>query len=328
MKRAHQARVLRQLSYLLRGRVTLDRALQLATAQSQDLADAAGKIQQGIPLSEALDGSGSPWDRVTLALLRSGEAQGNLPMALETAAKRIENAEAFRRRVRSALAYPGVVLLLASLLIAALLGFVLPRLTSLVQQATDAESLPWLTRVAFQLGGPNGVFLIAGLGALGFLAYRFRRRWQRWLPGVNTLVLAAREQALADGLGPLLRAGVRLTDALETMREVLGDLHDRQALAEAAARVRSGVPLGAALREVGFASPATAEILDAALEGDSLPEALALLAQENASRLEAALGAVLAWLEPVLIVTVGLLVLGVILAVFVPLTTLLESLTG
>lgn len=341
MRRSGQAAWLRRVAYLLQARVPLDHAIEVAGEEGRHVSREVviRSLREGQPLSEALEEE-ARMDAVTLALLRAGEVAGDLPGALRRAASRQERQVRMRRRLLTAALYPSIVLVLAIGLSAVLLGFVLPELTHMMSEMTGAGELPALTNGLLGLGeivraGARPVLLMI-LGGL-FLAVLLRRdrrvraglAWLRaHLPGTRQLVRLAREQAIADAVGALLSAGVRLTEALDIAAEALGSEWARERLRQVREEVASGLGLGASLRESGLVGSGTAAVLEAAEAAESLPEALREVALDAEERLEARVAVLLAGLEPALIVGVGGLVLVVVVAVFLPLTTLLERLSG
>lgn len=341
---ASRAQAYRELGALLRAGVSMVPALDIVIQTQADPASVqAGarlrdRLREGGQFGEALAAVQAGLPEYETAVLHAGERSGALGTVLDRLADHLEEQLRTRERIVSALVYPAFVVGLALLVAAAMFGFILPNLQKLFAESQIA--LPWLTRALLATG--RGLFLwgapLAICGALGLVLWMrqwrsqpgLRLAWHRRLLGwplVGRTRVGLVNVRFCETLALLLRGGVPVVEALELAGRATGNSWVEQGVRQAADEVRHGRPLSAALHQ----APALAGALTGWMAAGEAAGDVAGLLDQAALRLRAQwqqqLTRVLSVIEPALIVTVGVFVLVVALAVLLPILSLNRTFT-
>lgn len=325
----------RQLTTLLNAGLALVQALDLIahTARRDAMARVARglarRIASGERFATALAAYPAQFDRLYRELCAIGEATGTLALVLARIAEHRECAAAQRGRLRTALAYPCAVALLAAAVTAALLAFVVPTF----QQVFDSfgAALPGPTRAviaASSLTLRYGPPTLAALGIAMLLAPRLVRRSPPAramldrsllaLPALGPLVRAIAAARWSRALGTLLTAGTPLADALHSLSHVTGNAVFDAANAQIERRLRRGERLAHAMRAVGCFPSTLVEPIAVAEESGALDTMLldcATLAEREADE---KLALACACAEPLIVIVLGLAVGSLVIALYLP----------
>lgn len=335
---AVRAAIFRELASLLRAGLPVARALdvliespELAGARS-DLAAARDRIREGTAFSDALEAGG----RVTpfeTAAFRAGERAGALDVGLERVADYLETQARIRERIVSALIYPAVVLTLTALVAIGMLGFLLPTLARLWDDA--GVELPAFTRAVMALGRAARwalptlivatVITVAAIRRRATRSAEWRERVDRWryrLPVAGPLYRALAALRFARALALLLRGGAPLVEALPLAGRATGSPWAARGVEAAAEAVRHGRSPADALREVPPLRDAIPNWVHAGEASGDLVRLLTAAADRQQFIWERKLGRALALLEPALVILLGALVLTVALAIVLPILAL------
>ncbi|RDU94834.1 type II secretion system F family protein [Trinickia dinghuensis] len=325
----------RQLTGLLNAGLALVQALELIahTARRDAMPHVAGglarRIAGGEPFASALAAYPAQFDRLYRELSTIGEATGTLALVLARIVEHRERAAVQRGKLRTALAYPCAVLLLAVAVTAALLAFVVPTF----QQVFDSfgAALPAPTRAVIAMSklllhwGPASLAAFGGLWlALPRLvrhAPRARAALDRALlaiPAAGALVRTVAAARWARALGTLLAAGTPLADALRALSQVTGNTVFDAASARIEVRLRRGERLAHAMRAVGCFPAEFVEPIAVAEESSALDTMLldcAALAERDADE---KLALACACAEPLVVIVLGLAVGALVIALYLP----------
>ena len=335
LSRAARAGLVRELATLVAVMPISDAVDTLARQprkprEAQVLAAANRALLAGRPLAAALPASAFPPDlRATIA---AGEASGRLPQLLARLADSLEADLALRSRLLASLAYPALLVLVAIAVVVAMLLFVVPGIAD--QYGEIGAELPLITRIVLGLSeglrrfGPWLLLLLAAGGAGLWLALRrpqLRERAQRLLfglPLVGPLLAASEAVRYARLLGVMLGAGLPLAEALALVAPAMASLPWRAAVQRIAAEVRTGRTLSAAMVQL----PDPPGLLLAMTRSGEVSGRLALLLDSAATTLDRQLAdrsrALLALIEPIIILFLGGMVGTIILAVLLPILRL------
>jgi type IV pilus assembly protein PilC len=333
----------RSFSTLIRAGVPMRRSLEVTIERASDqvlresLRSVLAEIEQGAALSDALERRPRAFAPLHIAMTRAGEAGGILDDVLERLAAFLERDADLRKKVRSALAYPAVVVLAALTLVL----FLIARIVPMFAQMFDAlhVDLPVSTRLLLGLGAALGepaawigggcavVALVAGTlaaarsprGALVLDGVRLR------LPIVGPLLRKAITARLARMLATLLRSGIELVTAIEVVRPVAGSTRYAAALGRVSETLRAGDPLAAALEASPLFDPLFVALVGVGEETGLLDEMLLKIAAYFETDVEAAIATLGAVLEPALIGLLGVVVGFIVFSVFIPLYSLIGS---
>ncbi|BCX16989.1 MAG: type II secretion system protein GspF [Geminicoccaceae bacterium] len=289
------------------------------------LASVREAVRGGKSLSEALAAHPEAFPRAYVGIVRAGEAAGSLSESLQKLVQLRERTEQLERKLVSAMIYPSVLLLASLGALAVLLLVVVPRFAPLFAQA-EAE-LPASTRLTLALAGflaERGDFLLLGLAATlsGLLVARrsdaLRAILDRMVLALPVFGRIARERATAQamrGLATVLGGGLDLANGLGLVRDLLANRAARAAMDGVLVGVRQGRPLWSCLGEAGFVSPLAVRLVRVGEESGRLAAVAEHLAEAFEERLATRLTRLVALIEPLVIVTLGLLVGGIVVSI-------------
>jgi general secretion pathway protein F len=324
----------RLLGTLLKSGLALDDALTLLARQAggqqieRIVLDVRARVLEGHTLEQALAAHDRSFPEVFRATIGAGERSRHLPLVLTELAGYIEARERLRQRVRLALLYPAVLCVTALLVVAGLLTYVVPEVVKVF--ADVGQRLPWATRAliaASEAARHHGLTAL-GLGAAA--VWTMRRLCRRpaprralhalvlGLPVLGPLILQTEYGKFARTLGILLGGGVDMLDALTISAKAVPWLPLRDGLTEVVTQVREGAALGHALRETGRVPPLLSHLVTSGEQSGDLPRMLETAAEAFDQKTASALGFALGLFEPLLIFTMGALVLFVVVAILLP----------
>jgi type II secretory pathway component PulF len=329
----------RQFGTLLKAGFPVDRALGAISNSSSDAAMRAlvtaieDGVRRGQPLSESLRKSaGEAGGRGVLeelaAMAEAGEASGELATTLLGFAELLERRLAFRRRVRGALFYPLIVALLACAVVVFLFIHVIPTVTRLFDGT--GMPLPLPTRILFVVSAwTQSLFWFVAGGALllilfwrrilGSRAVRIRiENTLRRLPGLGPILDQAALARWARGFGSLLSSGVEIRQAMEITGRTAASLRMEEAMRRARTRVAEGVTLSRALTETGAFPRIALETVSVGEQANALPGMLLEMAAAWEAEVESSAERFADLLEPAVLVVMGFLVGGIVLAILLP----------
>jgi general secretion pathway protein F len=301
------------------------------------LASVRDRIREGQGLARSFAEASQEVTAFERAVIEVGERVGTLPEVLQRLAAFMEEQKKLREKIMTALLYPAVVLTLALLVATVLLGFLLPWVTRMMQDA--GVPLSGLTKFMLALRAWLGPLLLAAV-ACGVLAWlRFRRRVAesdevkqrldqrllRW-PLLGRGYAALLNLRFARTLAMLLRGGVPLVEALAIAGRATGSAWVTATTVQAAEKVKHGTSLAAALRTIeplNMSLPAWVQAGEAGGNLDALLDHAADRFQQHWDRL---MTRSMALIEPALIIIVGVFVLLIALAILLPILTMNQTL--
>ncbi len=327
-RRTAVTRWARSFSALLGAAAPVDRALQITGEQAghQGLAavlvDVRQAVRGGDDLSTALARHPSYFPAIVPAMVRAGEASGALDAVFEQMADFLEETEELRSQVRSALLYPALMAVVASLGVAVLLLFVVPRFAGILEDV--GGSLPVTTQVLIWIGEAVSRFwwligLVAGaLVMLGIERSRVPgtlRRWHAWrlrLPLFGDLESKLLTARFTKTLGLLLRNGTSLIPALHIARASVTNLVAASALERATRVVSEGGSLAQASRDA--LPPLAVQMIAVGEQSGMLEDMCVRIGRTYEGEVRRSVKTAVALIEPVMIVVFGALVGFVALA--------------
>lgn len=344
VRREERLHLTRQLAALLRAGVPLVRALELIARQDHRpdwravVLALAESIRAGRSFSESLRREPRIFDLRFVSIVKAGEVAGRLDQCLDRLAGLQEKSERLCRRVQAASVYPAVVGTVAAGIVTALMVFVVPRFESVFAGLLRGEALPLLTRSVIAIARfMQEHFLGLGLAVTGFSVAltsilrtpRGRRFWDDTMlrvPLLGDLCLKASIARFSRTLGVLLTSGVPILSALEIAGTTAGNERVAAILQVARGRVEAGEPLSRPLSGSRQFPPLLIGLLEVGEESGGLPEMLQQVADIYDAEVDRAVDAVTAVLEPVLIVFMAAAVGTVVVALFLPIVKIIQSL--
>lgn len=333
---ARVAEAVRNLSDLLAtGGVPLLQALGALEQEEPNprlreiIADLASTVREGRPLAEGMARHPNVFPEVAQRIVAAREARGDLDRALNEAARLLERQVNVSSKVRGALAYPAFILLIAAGVVTFLSVSVLPKLAGMFAQTGVALPLPTRVLMAFGLGLSRYWYLaIAALAAALFGARAALRRpevrraldrlaWR--LPGVRLFTRNFAYSRWAATVGTMHSSGVPLLETLALARGAAGNAVLAEALAPVAGWVQEGQPLSAALRRTGAVPPTITQLVALGEEHGTLGEMLTRVGRRYEVATERLLEKLPQFIEPAFVVVIGVVVGGILLALYWPL---------
>jgi general secretion pathway protein F len=322
--------VTRELATLLKAGLPLDRSIEIlinlagTPRVAEVLTNVRNAVRGGASLSKALDEQKGVFSRFYVNMIRAGEAGGSLPGVLQRLAEFMERAKALRSQVTSALVYPVILFTVSLLSVAVLLIAVVPRFKPIFQQS--GKALPFATQVVMLLGDLLRGYWFPTLIVLAGVVWYVMRKLQEpearfaldrrilgW-PLVGDLVGKVEMTRFARTLGTLLGNGVALVSALAIVRETMGNAWLAEAVGKVARELKEGRGLGRPMMETGRFPLLAVHMIMVGEETGRLDEMLLQVADTYDVEVEQSIRKMLAFLEPVMILTMAIMVGAIILS--------------
>jgi type IV pilus assembly protein PilC len=324
----------RQFATMINSGLSMLRSLYILAEQteSKPLAAVVNQVrldvERGASLSAALAKHPKAFNRLYVAMVRAGEAGGVLDSVLQRLAMTIEKQVELRRKVKSAMTYPAVVSLLVLLLVTAMLLFVIPMFQSIY--ASLGGKLPVPTQILITVSNVVRklwfVVFAAEIGAV--FAFRWwinseegRKHWDTIKLKAPVFGGLARKTALARfgrTLSALVRSGVPILESLDIVAETAGNWVVSEAVRDTQQQVKRGEPLSKRLEEHAVFPPMVVQMMTVGEETGALDEMLDKIADFYDQEVEATVNALTSLIEPILIVIMGIVIGGMIIALYLP----------
>jgi type IV pilus assembly protein PilC len=334
----------KQLSVMIASGVTLLRALEIMGQQTEQktlakaFVDVRREIGQGSSFSAALERRSQLFPPIMINLTRVGEAGGFLDEALASVASNLESELKLTQKVKGAMAYPVVVLIVAILAVIAMLVFVVPVFESLF--AGFGSELPGPTQVLVALSQSSIFWVPILVIAITFGAYWYSKHKQD--EPVRKIVDSAkvnmpvfgqlfRKVAIARftrNLAIMLSAGVPMLQAISLVSRVSNNWVIEQALNDAENSVRHGRPFAQPLAQHEVFPPMVTQMVAVGEDSGALDQMLMTVADFYDREVETAADQLTSIIEPLLIVFVGLVIGGMVVALYMPMFSMIGAIQG
>jgi type IV pilus assembly protein PilC len=340
----------RQLATLLDAGLPLVRGLRILQQQQPEgtqlrivLRDVVTAVEGGKTFSDALSKYPNVFDNLFVNMVRAGEAGGVLETVLNRLAEFSEKAQKLRRKVKSAMTYPIVVLSIAMLVVVFLLTFVIPRFKAMFEEQDRA--LPFITQALINFADwlvafitfKNPVMTIVVVAIL-IAIYVFWRMFKASKAGkysldafkVNapifgTLVRKVIIARFTRTLGTLISSGVPILQALDIVRDAVGNAVVARAIGNVHTSIKEGESVVAPLRESGIFDAMVIGMIDVGEETGTLAEMMLRVSDTYDDEVDTAVEGLTSLLEPLLIVFLALIVGTIVVAMFLPLLSLMKG---
>jgi general secretion pathway protein F len=324
----------RQLATLVRAGLPLEEALLAVSQQTEKprvqsiILGVRARVMEGHTLADGFTEFPRVFPEIYRATVAAGEQAGHLDSVLERLADYTESREQIRQKVLAALLYPIVLTVMCFVIVSFLLVFVVPKVVS-VFESTKAK-LPLITRALigtsdfFRL---YGIYLLIGLALAIWLFSRWQRNpaakrtfqsWQLRVPILGKLVRGFNTARFTRTFSILSGSSVPVLEAMRIAGEVVTNLPMRDAVTDAAARVREGAPIGRSLARSRLFPPMTIHLISSGESSGQLDNMLERAAISQERELDGMLAAMVGLLGPLLIVLMGAFVMGIVFAMLLP----------
>ncbi|HCM72597.1 MAG TPA: type II secretion system F family protein [Fimbriimonadaceae bacterium] len=347
VKRGLLAVFCRQFSTMVDAGVSLVRCLDVLSRQTKDpklkkiLLDLGERVESGESLSNSMKRHPRTFDNLFIGLIRAGEIGGVLEESLQRLAAFLEADVALRRKVKSAMTYPVLVMIAAIGIVIFLVVWVVPQFAALFKDiGLKDEDFPAATKFLIDLSAnfqKNWHIMIITVVTVWiawrlFTSTRFGRRaadrMKLLIPVFGPLHHKVCMARFSRTMGTLLTSGVPILQAMETVSGVVGNSVMADAVLDARAKIREGERIGEPLEDSRLFPPMVVHMIGVGEESGSLDFMLQKIADFYEAEVEATLASLTAALEPILIVFLGFVVGFIVIAMMMPMVKVIESLSS
>jgi type IV pilus assembly protein PilC len=331
----------RQFSTMINAGLPLVQALDILAKQTENKVLAASTrdivfdVESGHTVADALAKHPKAFSELYVNMVAAGEAGGILDTILMRLAVFMEKNDALIRKVKGAMIYPGVIMSVAFIAIAVLLIFVIPVFQSMFEGVGMALPLP--TRVVIGASDFLRGFWWAVIGAMGIVVWLFRRYYatssgklvvDRALLRFPVLGDVLRKSAVSRftrTLGTLISSGVSILDGLEITAKTAGNRVIQDAIMQSRTSIAGGDTIAAPLQKSAVFPPMVISMIAVGEQTGGLDEMLSKIADFYDEEVDAAVGGLLSLLEPIMIVFLGVIVGGMVVAMYLPIFDMINA---
>ncbi|HSL01857.1 MAG TPA: type II secretion system F family protein [Rubrobacteraceae bacterium] len=332
----------RQLATMINAGLPIVRALYILSEQTENqklkeiVIQVRKDVEAGFAFSEALGRHPEVFSRLYVEMVRAGEIGGMLDRVLLRIADQLEGDQELRRKVRSAMTYPTVVLVLAILAASFMLIFIVPIFARMFEDLGGTLPLPTRVTMAISdiLTSLYGVFVYAAMGAAVFAFFRWkktengRKVWGRLslrIPfKIGDVIQKVALARFARTLGTLSTAGVPILQAIEITSTSSGNWVVENALLKSRDAIREGRPIYRPLEDEQVFPPMVTRMIAVGEETGDIDGMLDKIAEFYESEVDATVKALTSIIEPLMIVVVGGIVGGIVITMYLPMFRIFE----
>jgi len=338
----------RQMATLLIAGLPLLRSLEVMIRQEKNpkfkdvLVQIADNVRSGNNLSDGLAQHPKIFKPLFINMIKAGEAGGVLDTVLSRLANFMEKDLKTRKKIKSAMVYPAVVITVAIIIVLGLLMFIVPQFQEIFDTMLDGKQMHPLTQFVINAGNlvkPTG--LVDGLIKLGAaigIVFLFRfligtgpgQKAKDWLalhtPKVGELVSKAAISRFSRTFGTLLSSGVPILQALNITRDVIGNERVAKALDRVHDRVRDGENVATPLEQQKIFPTMVTSMIEVGEETGDLSEMLNRIADNYDEDVDNAVNSITSIIEPIMIIILALIVGVIVIALFLPIIQIIQNL--
>jgi type IV pilus assembly protein PilC len=336
----------RQLATLVDAGLPLLRGLRVLEKQEKSLTlkEIIGKlglaIEGGSTFSEGLAQHPKVFNKLYVNMVKAGELGGVLEVVLIRLAEFMEKAQKIKGKVIAAMFYPCAVMFVAVCILTVLMVWVVPRFQEIFKDMIPGESMPPFT--VFVLAVSNAIahhFVVtASITALVITSLVFfvrtntgRHMWDRLklrMPVLGPVISKVAISRFSRTLGTLISSGVPILQALTIVRETSGNIIVGDAVTAVHESVKEGETITAPLEASNVFPPMVISMVDVGEQTGALPEMLMKIADTYDDEVDNAVAAMTSLLEPIMIIFLAVIVGSIVIALFLPLIKLMDTLGG
>jgi type IV pilus assembly protein PilC len=335
----------RQLATLIDAGLPLLRGLRILLKQEKTtglreaLTGMGESVEGGSTFSEALAQYPHTFDNLYVNMVRAGEAGGVLEEVLTRLAEFQEKAERIKAKIKSAMVYPVVVLVAALGILTFLMIFIIPRFAAIFEDLLGGKPLPALTRAVIGFSDliANRWYLILGVIFGSVFLFKVLRGTPQGEVALDNIKLKVppfgglfRKSAVARfarTLGTLMGSGVPVLQALSIVRDTAGNSVVSNAIQGVHDAVKEGDSMAQPMESCGVFPGMVVSMVDVGEETGALPEMLVRIADNYDEEVDTAVESMTSIIEPIMIVLLALIIGTIVIAMFVPLISIISEMT-
>jgi type IV pilus assembly protein PilC len=308
------------------------------SALKNALIDVVDDVESGSTLSEAFGKHPRAFDRLYISMLRAGEAGGALEIILQRLADFKEKAQSLKRRIIGAMVYPCVVILVAILILAFIMIWIIPKFKKIFDDF--GLKLPEITVILMQVSDfAVNYWWVAPLALFGWwLFIKILRLFKRgnyivdwvWLhiPVVGNIIEKTVVARTTRTLGTLIASGVPILEALAITKDTANNAVFERMYQRIYESIREGETIAVPLKESRLVDDMVVNMVDVGEETGELDKMLYKIAEVYEEEVDVLVESLISLLEPLMIVFLGFCVGFIVIALFYPMLTILEKLSG
>ncbi len=333
-----------QLSILQDAGLPIVRSLKILEAQQKEgklkgqLAAVSEDVESGSTFSEALAKYPRSFDRLYISMVKAGEAGGVLDVILNRLAGFMEKSEKLRKKVKGAMIYPAVVITVAVLILVVIMVKVVPAFQAMFDDIGQALPAPTQLLITISNLLKDYWYLIPGIPFLGLIAIKGVARTERGRRAIDAFKLRMpifgmiiKKSAIARfcrTLGTLISSGVPILEALRIVKDAIGNVIISSAIEDVHGSIREGDTIADPLRQAGIFDELLVNMIDVGEETGELDKMLIKVADNYDMDVDIAVESMSSLLEPILIVSMGLVVGFIVISLFLPLVSIVQTMGG
>jgi type IV pilus assembly protein PilC len=278
------------------------------------------------------------FDRLYTNMVAAGEAGGVLDVVLRRLADFMEASQRLKRKIIGAMVYPVAVLTFAMVIVLLIMIVIIPKFRDIFAKEFGSD-LPAITMFLINLSNwigeqygwvviiaiPVGVFVIFRLLRQSEGGRYFSDSLKLKIPVIGNIMAKTSIARFARTLGTLLTAGVPILEAINITRETTGNEVFGRALAKVHDGIREGEDFAAPLRQTKIVEPMVINMIDVGEETGDLDKMLGKIADTYDEEVQTLVAAMVSMMEPVMVIMLGVIIGFIVLAIFLPLPTMLEK---
>src|SRR5678816_4110048 len=331
----------RLFSTMINAGLPLVQAMTILAEQSQNkvLSDIMRKVvfdvESGNTVADALGKHPQAFSELYVNMVAAGEAGGILDTILMRLATFMEKNDALIRKVKGAMIYPGVIMSVAAIAVTVLLIFVIPVFENLFTSAGLALPLP--TRIVMGASRFLKSYWYVVLAIIGVAVFMFKRynatsggklkidRFMLKVPVLGDVLRKSAVSRFTRTLGTLISSGVSILDGLEITAKTAGNRVIQDAIMASRASIAGGDTIAAPLQKSAVFPPMVISMIAVGEQTGGLDEMLSKIADFYDEEVDAAVSGLLALMEPVMIVFLGIVVGGMVVAMYLPIFDMINA---
>ncbi|MBC8555424.1 MAG: type II secretion system F family protein [Candidatus Brocadiales bacterium] len=332
----------RQLATLQNADIPIVQSLTILETQMKKgllknaVGDIIADIKGGDTLSIAMSKHPKVFDKLYVNIINAGEISGTLDAILERLATYREKMQKLKRKIISAMMYPATVILASCAILTAIMMFIIPRFATMFQEM--GVPLPWLTAGLISVsnflfihwysifGIPVAVFimfkLIGKINTCRLVIDRLKFRVPIFGKLINKSIVSKFTRTLAT----LISSGVPILEALNNVRNITGNLAMSKAVNRIHDSIREGESIAKPLRESNICEPMVVNMVEIGEQTGELDKMLTKIAENYDNDIDSLVESLTSMLEPVIVIFLGISVGTIVIALFLPLIKLMNSL--
>ena len=331
----------KQFSVVLNAGVTIISALEMMSEQLENktlkraLQEAQAYVQKGGTLADAFKLNPKVFPPIMINMTAAGEMSGNLEICFDRLTTHFETANALHSKVKGAVTYPIVILIVVAAVVAVLLVGVIPQFSQMFDDL--GSELPAATQMLVNLSNflqHKWYILVIIVAAIVFGLKAFGKTEPGSLmyakigikfPLFGNLTIKSAAATFSRTMATLMASGISLIDAVEQVAKMINNRIIREALLDAKTQIAKGVPLSKPLRDCGIFPPMLPQMTKIGEETGNIEDMMDKVADYYEMEVNDATDALTAAMEPLIIVIMGVVVGGIVMAIYSPMLSMYDA---